>query len=209
LKAAGSSARGLEKELCAAHAALAESALEIDQTHPGLAAEFEAARTARNGLEAAQTAAADARTNLRSICGEQALRIGIGYFFAILVFSGVLWASRGTGTAEPAAPDPVQQGGGADLGGNPANPGDQTTGYVPPSVNVNQKSICSNCGGIGQANCVQCFGSGKRTCFNCNGSGRAVNNLQCFQCNGTGRQNCSFCQYGKVQCPQCFGSGQR
>src|SRR5262245_8529735 len=106
LKSAGSSARPLEKELRAAHAALAEPALQQDQAPPGLTTEFQAACTARNDLQAAQAAEADARANLQSLHARQALRIGTGYLCAILVLSGILWAARGTGIAERPAPGP-------------------------------------------------------------------------------------------------------
>jgi hypothetical protein len=210
LKAAGSSSRPLERELGAAHAALAESALESNQAPSGLATEFEAARSARNALHAVQSVADDARSSLRSMHAQQGLRIAAGYLCLFLLFSAIAWASRGTGAPAQRSPDAAQNGGDpAGGGGNEPIFGETTGGYAPGAGNATQKSTCSNCNGTGQANCLQCFGTGKRSCFNCNSTGRTPNNLLCFQCNGTGRQNCSFCQFGRVQCPQCFGSGQR
>ncbi len=219
-QSAGHSQRSLEQELQAAHAAIAESALESDQAPAGLEREFEAARLAGAGFLSAQQAAADRRNRLRTMQSNQGLRIGIGYACAFLVISSMVLAARGTSRSAansnvPNQPENIvdnnqagQNGGGGDDGTFVPDPA-PVPELVQDNVPANQQSTCQNCYGTGQANCLQCFGTGKRSCFMCNGMGKTVNNLQCFQCNGTGRQNCSFCTYGKVQCPQCFGSGRR
>lgn len=214
-ESAGQSKRALQRELLAAHAAIAEPPLDSDQAPAALEREFEAARTARNGLLTAQQLVADRRTGLRTMQSSQGLRICVGYACVFLIISSLVWAARGSGTPAAKSNSPDQHenvvdnnGGGNADGGDGAVGDNPDPGLVQNYGSTDQQSMCQNCFGTGQANCIQCAGTGKRSCFMCNGTGRTVNNMQCFQCNGTGRQNCSFCSYGKVQCPQCFGTGK-